>query len=714
MKTAIVYNHESKGVINLFGLPNREKYGHESIQRIANALKSGGHQVIALEGDKDLIDRLEEFMPRVLKGERPGMVFNLSYGIQGQARYTHVPGMLEMVGIPYVGSGPLAHSLSLDKVVAKMIFRQHGLPTPDFAVLDAPGFDLPEVAFPLIVKPKNEAVSFGLKIVHDENELREAADAIFEAFDQPVLAEQYIDGREINVGLLGNNPPETLPPLELTFGEGAPPIYTYEDKTRTSGRKVGHLCPAPVPEGVTTAAQDLAKRAFAALGCYDCGRVDMRLDAEGNLYLLEINSLPSLGPNGSYVLAAQAVGLDFAGLVNRLVDVACARYFGTPHPPDVRPKAASTGERIFTFLTERRDQIEERVQEWTAVSSRTNDPVGVRAAINLIDRRMTRIGMKSVKEFTDERAVWTWETARGFQDGTLLIGHVDVPLSRGATAEVFRRDPERLYGEGVGVSRGALAMLEFTLQALRRHRRLRNNPIGVLYYTDEGRDCRDSSEVIRAAAGRAKRVLTLKAGNAGDHVITQHRGQRKYRLTVEGKASRPSRAGRGKEALLWVAGKLEEFAKLTSHRDRVAVSAVDIETNAFPMLVPHRVTVSLLVSYLDVKKADETEKRMRQILGRSAFRWNLDLIADRPPMKQRRGNDRLAHALAGVAEHWEIPFGAESSVWPSAAGLVPAKTGVVCGLGPVAEDLYTPQESVLRISLIQRTLLLAQFLAEQK
>jgi len=108
MKVAIVYNRDSRNVINLFGVPNRERIGLATIKRIADGLKNGGHQVRALEGDKDLIDHLEEFMPRVLSGERPGMVFNLSYGIQGQARYTHVPGILEMVGIPYVGSGPTA------------------------------------------------------------------------------------------------------------------------------------------------------------------------------------------------------------------------------------------------------------------------------------------------------------------------------------------------------------------------------------------------------------------------------------------------------------------------------------------------------------------------------------------------------------------------------------------------------------------------------
>ena len=101
MKIAVIYNRESTKVINIFGMRSREKYGLKSIQRIATALKKGGHTVVTFEGDKDLISNLEGFMPRVLKGENPGMAFNLSYGIQGQARYTHVPSILEMVGMQW-------------------------------------------------------------------------------------------------------------------------------------------------------------------------------------------------------------------------------------------------------------------------------------------------------------------------------------------------------------------------------------------------------------------------------------------------------------------------------------------------------------------------------------------------------------------------------------------------------------------------------------
>ncbi len=713
MKIAVVYNRESRNVINLFGAPNKEKIGLKTIQRVVNALRQGGHQVTTIEGDKDLVDALEHFMPRVVKGERPGMVFNVSYGIQGQARYTHVPSILEMVGVPYVASGPLAHSLSLDKVVTKMILRQHGLPTPDFAVLDTPDAPLNgDLRYPLIVKPKNEAVSFGLKIVHDETELREAAAVIYKEYRQAVLAEQYIEGREINVGLLGNGPPEALPPVELLFGDG-PQIYTYEDKTQKSGRSIGHACPAPVGEKLLARARELAIQAFTTIGCADCARVDMRLDADGNFYILEINSLPSLGEHGSYLIGAAHVGMDFVAVMNRLVEVASARYFGTPEPPVFDKRTLDPSERVLRYITQRRDEVEKRLQDWTAHTSHTVDPVGIREAVRRCDQNFGKIGLKPIGDLTDERAVWGWQTGKGFADGTLLIGHLDVPVDAEIAPQLFRREPEWLYGDGIGSSRAPLVMLETALRALRQAQALRRLNLGVLLYTDEGRDARYSADLIHQAAGRAKRVLILRPGRVGDSVVTQRRGQRNYRLRIRGESLRPGQVTRQTEPLRWLWDRLEALCKLSDRRKRLSVSVVDVRTERLPMLLPHRVTASIVLTYPDAALAEELDRQMRTVLDKRGPRWELDQVSDRPPMKERRGTLRLARALASVAGEWEIPIRNESSVWPSVAGLVPARTACLCGIGPVARDLGTPQEAVQRISLIQRTLLLAQYLLQE-
>ncbi|UCG51050.1 MAG: ATP-grasp domain-containing protein [Candidatus Latescibacterota bacterium] len=710
MKIAVVYNRASKNVINLFGMPNQERIGLKTVKRIVDALKAGGHQAVALEGDKELVEKLEEFMPRVLKGEIPGMVFNLSYGIQGQARYTHVPSILEMVGIPYVGSGPLAHSLALDKFISKMIFRQHGVPTADFSVLRDRDFEPPELDYPLIVKPQSEAVSFGIKVVKTAKELREAADVIFAEYSQPVLVEKYIDGREINVGLLGNHPAEALPPAEISFGRTGPKIYRYEDKTGRSGRTIGVDCPAKLTRSQVTKAQDIAKAAFSALGCYDCARVDMRLDEQGKFYVLEVNSLPSLGEHGSYTHAAEVAGLDYTALVNRLVAVASARYFGTPHPPQIPAKTDDPGKFTFSYITQRRDAIEKRLKEWISLSSRTSDPVGLREARTKFETVLTQMGLGRVDDLSNEHSAWTWVTKKGLDNGTLLVCHLDVPLSAESPPEVFRRDPEWLFGEGVASSRAPVVMLEFALQALRTQRQLRRRRIGVLFYTDEGRDALYSENVVRRAAAKAKQVLVLRPGRTGHQILTQRRGQRKYELTVDGPSRRVGQVRTQPEALLWFSEKLAAITKLSSRKERLAVAAVDVRSENFPTLTPHRVRATLLMSYLDGRKADDLEKQIRAILGKRPVRWRLEVVSDRPPMKDRVINKRLAKALLSTASEWEIELDKGSSLWPSVAGLVAGKTAVVCGVGPVARDLYTPREAIQRISLVQRAIVLAQFL----
>jgi D-alanine-D-alanine ligase len=712
MKVAIVYNRNSRSVINLFGMPNREKIGMKTIGRLADALRKGGHQVTAFEGDKDLIDKLEDFMPRVVHGERPGMVFNVSYGLQGQARYTHVPSILEMVGIPYVASGPMGHSLSLDKVVTKMILRQHGLPTPEFTVMHAPDTAIPELPYPMIVKPRNESVSFGLKVVYDETELREAAQVIFDEYSQPVLVEQFIEGREINVGLLGNGPPEAFPPVQLDFGDG-PSVYSYEDKTGRSGRSIGHVCPAPIGEALARRAQEIAIGAFQALGLNDCARVDMRLDANDNLYILETNSLPSLGEHGSYLVGAAHVGLDFTGFVNRLVEVASARYFGTPEPPVLEPGRVDTRSHAVGFVTQRREAMERRLRDWVTLSSPTSDPVGIQQAVQRAGVLFDDVRMKAVEKLTDAPHAYTWETRAGLAGGTLLVAHLDVSSMASTPHQPFRRDPEWLYGEGIGTSRAPLVMIEFALRALRSIRRLRRLPLGVLLYADEGRDARNSAETIRAAATQAKRVIVLRPGLPGEGAILQRRGNRRFQLRVAGEAVSLGRASRRPGVLRWTWDRLEAISQIGSPRTRVSVSVLAMATERHPMRLPHRVTATLLMTYPDAKVADHTEERMRALLGKRGPKWELVCEADRPPMRERPVNRPLYKALATVAEEHGVKLKKDSSAWASVAGLVPARTAAGCGLGPTTRDRGTPQEAVSRIALVQHTLILADFLARE-
>ena len=129
------------------------------------------------------------------------------------------------------------------------------------------------------------------------------------------------------------------------------------------------------------------------------------------------------------------------------------------------------------------------------------------------------------------------------------------------------------------------------------------------------------------------------------------------------------------------------------------------------MALPHRVTATILMTYRDAKRADEALRKMRAILGRGGPKWELVQVSDRPPMRERSVNTRLLEKLTDIAKRWDVPLKPEFSRWPSVAGLVPSDTPCLCGIGPETQDRGTPLEAVHRISLVQRTLLLAEYLA---
>jgi D-alanine-D-alanine ligase len=332
LKVALIYNEKQidpNDVINVFGMPTKEHYSTKAVERVARALEKGGHNVKVIEGDIHIIDELREFMPKVVSGEKPGVVFNMAYGIQGQNRYTHVPAMMEMLGIPYIGSGPEAHAIVQDKVMTKVVLQKHKIPTPGFWVFHTPADKFDDLIFPVIVKPKLESTSMGMQVVDNWNDLRDAVKDQMEKFSQDILVEQFIPGREFAIGLLGNGSTlEVLPIVEIDLKGDPNKIQTISDKKITGG--VDKICPAPLSKEKAEELKRLAVEAFNKLGLNDYTRVDVRMDKDENFYILELNSMASLGLGGSFYYAAKTAGYTYDSLVNKMLDVAAVRYFGTP------------------------------------------------------------------------------------------------------------------------------------------------------------------------------------------------------------------------------------------------------------------------------------------------------------------------------------------------------------------------------------------------
>lgn len=328
MKIAVVYNSLAGHVMQHRGTKVHEVYPPENVQRIVDALRVLDHEVITLEGDLDIIDRLQDFFGEVTDDEWPGLVFNLSFGMQGQLRYCQIPALLDMLGLPYIGSGPWGHALASDKAAAKALFRQAGLPTPDFAVMRSVDDPDPGLDYPLVVKPVAEGSSYGVQLVHTANEMRDAVRDNLAEYQQPILVEEFIPGRELNISILGNGTnATTLPPVEVSLSPEGLPIYTREDKDGTAKRRFDLLCPADVPDSIKQQLQQLSLQAFSVLQCRDWARVEFRLNEHEHLYLLQINTLPGLGENSSLPVGAKAIDLsDLTAVVERLVETAMARY----------------------------------------------------------------------------------------------------------------------------------------------------------------------------------------------------------------------------------------------------------------------------------------------------------------------------------------------------------------------------------------------------
>lgn len=343
LRVAVVANRKYSVHVNADAPPDAlAEYDSEAtVESVQAALRSRGHTPFFLEADESFFDTVRE--------TRPDFCFNMAEGLRGDSRESHVPAMLELLGIPYTGAKVLANALSLDKGMAKMIWRENGLPTAPFQLFHHAQVALDAaLTFPLFVKPVREGSGMGINarsIVHTEAELRAQAAWVLATYHQPALVETYLPGREFTVGLVGNTlaPGATprsdfydargfhlFPVLELDTQRGAVKgIYNAEAKSYALDdvNAPGYLCPADIPASLRDTLFRLTIRAFAALGGLDVGRVDFRLGADGQPYLVEINTLPGLNPLVSdMVIVARAEGVPYEMLINEILDLARGRY----------------------------------------------------------------------------------------------------------------------------------------------------------------------------------------------------------------------------------------------------------------------------------------------------------------------------------------------------------------------------------------------------
>jgi D-alanine-D-alanine ligase len=295
-----------------------------TVDAVAAELASEGNEIVRIpvHDDAKWIEKLRR--------ARVDLVFNLCESIDGVAAMEPpVISVLELLGLPYSGSSSWTTALCLRKHIVNGALERAGLPVPRFAVVRRGG-DIPSVGFPAICKPAAEDASIGVEqrsVVRTTRQLTERVSAMLERWDE-VLVQRYIEGREINVGILGD---AVLPIAEIDFGrmpKGMWRIVTYRSKWETgSDEDIGSAprCPARLPAAVATQARKVAIAAWRLVGGSGYGRVDMRIDERGRPWILEVNSNPDIAPDAGLARMARVAGIEYGALVRRVCELGLQR-----------------------------------------------------------------------------------------------------------------------------------------------------------------------------------------------------------------------------------------------------------------------------------------------------------------------------------------------------------------------------------------------------
>jgi D-alanine-D-alanine ligase len=298
-----------------------------TVEGIAAVLRGLGHEVALLGDGRELLERLLR--------DPPDFVFNIAEGHGvGRSREARVPAVLEMLGIPYTGSDPLTLSVTLDKDCAKKLIQSTRVKVPQWTMWqpDEPLDDittrhsLPYIA---IVKPAWEGSSKGIRgkcVVDTPAELAEAIETHRRAYRQPVLVEEYIEGEELTVGIVGNAPPQIIGVMQVLPTKTEERfVYSLEVK-RDYLQRVHYECPAKLPPDRLKAVEEAALLVYRELGCRDIARIDFRLK-DGTPYFLEVNPLPGLNPESSdLVILSRLAGFSYEHLIESILQAARDRH----------------------------------------------------------------------------------------------------------------------------------------------------------------------------------------------------------------------------------------------------------------------------------------------------------------------------------------------------------------------------------------------------
>lgn len=324
----------------LFNFPTKPLRGEEidylAEEEVLDQVGAVQNALIKLDIQHQLFplrDDIEGFL-RALKLYKPDAIVNLCEGVMGDSSLEmYVPAILEILGIPYTGSHPLALGICQDKGLAKAILKAHDVPTPEYQIVERFESLKRGLNFPLFIKPLKEDASVGISrssFVKNIMELKAQVEYVNRVYRQPALVEEYISGREFNVSILGNEEPAVLPISEIIFEfQDEPKIVDYAAKWFKESDeyiKTKPMCPAKLDNELKDKIEKTALKAYKVLKCRDYARVDIRLKNETGIpYVLEVNPNPDISHEAGFARSLKAAGISFEGFIKSILGFALKR-----------------------------------------------------------------------------------------------------------------------------------------------------------------------------------------------------------------------------------------------------------------------------------------------------------------------------------------------------------------------------------------------------
>jgi D-alanine-D-alanine ligase len=472
------------------------------------------------------------------------------------------------------------------------------------------------------------------------------------------------------------------------------------------------ICPPALSPEKMNEIRDLSRRAFNSLGLCDYARVDFRMDAEGNFYLLEINSMASLGLSGSFYHSAVVAGYTYEGLINRILEHASLRYFGSSYQqnPDIIGPAtdnikSNKTARIRSYIRSQMGTVEDLIDKFVAVSSNAYNSEGVNYLNKNIAKMLHQLGFeKQIFPQTEVGDIYYFKNHSDENDDVLLFAHSDTVSDYRNHLSIYH-EQNKIFGSGIAESKAGLAIMITALRTLKFTKTLKKLKIGILLMSDDTIGGHFSRDIVKERSSKTKKIIGLKNGTPEGAFYSSCSGKLKFRIDY-------SVIEDGSSLLKQYVNFLNKINKLPETiATRVRIDKSDYnyisESNIFQS------TIKVTLSFDSVALKEQIEQKVKEFAKPNAntnIKHNIKRLLNRKPLTSENRNETFCLKINNLAKKLEVNTAeAHLSISSNICNVIP-NVPAIEGMGALGGNLRTRKEFILKDSLLDRTVLLTMLL----